>query len=111
MQTVLEQACARWVDCPTGTNLALHLDMLMRTAGRFARRRLRRKLLRSFPAIGTVVAIATAAQVMRRKGFLAGAVDTALDATPVLGTAKNLAEAVRGRDFIPERRASSPAVA
>jgi hypothetical protein len=85
--------------------------MLMRSASRFARRRLRRKLFRSFPLIGTVVAIATAAQVMRRKGFIPGALDTALDATPVLGTAKNIAEALRGRDFIHERVTPSPTVA
>ena len=29
--------------------------------------------------------------------------DTALDAVPFVGAAKNLAEVVRGRDFIPDR--------
>jgi hypothetical protein len=44
---------------------------------------------------------------MRRKGFLGGTVDTALDFIPFVGAAKNMAEVGRGRDFIPDRAAPS----
>jgi hypothetical protein len=40
--------------------------------------------------------------------MIGGAVDTMLDFTPFVGVAKNLAEAARGRDFIPDRSAASP---
>jgi hypothetical protein len=46
--------------------------------------------------------LVTVVGAVRRKGFLRGVVDTALNAVPVLGTAKNLVEAHRGRDFICE---------
>jgi hypothetical protein len=40
---------------------------------------------------------------IRRKGWVGGALDTALDFTPVVGTMKNMAEVGRGRDFIRDR--------
>ena len=40
---------------------------------------------------------------VRRKGVLAGALDTALDATPGVGAVKNVVEAIRGRDFIRDK--------
>ena len=51
--------------------------------------------------------LATLAGAVRRKGFLGGALDTALNFVPYVGGAKNLAEARRGRDFIPDRPARS----
>ena len=62
-----------------------------------------RRLSRSMPWIGAVVAIAAVGSAMRRKGFLGGALDTALDATPGVGAVKNAFEAVRGRDFIKDK--------
>jgi len=76
----------------------------------YGRARVTRKLLRSMPWLGAVVAVATLGAAIRRKGAIAGALDTALDAIPGVGAAKNLAEAWRGRDFIPDRPASSPSV-
>ncbi len=55
------------------------------------------------PWIGAVVAIATLGSAIRRKGLVRGAINSALDAIPFLGAAKNGAEFVRGRDFIPDR--------
>ena len=55
------------------------------------------------PWIGGVIALLTVVKAMRRKGFLGGTVDTVLDFIPFVGAAKNLAEAGRGRDFIPDR--------
>ena len=65
------------------------------------------KLVRAVPWLGAVVAVATLGQAMRRKGVLAGTVDSALDAMPFVGGAKSVCEVLRGRDFIPERPSSS----
>jgi hypothetical protein len=69
----------------------------------YATRRLTRRLVRTMPWIGSVIALATVGRTMRRKGILRGAVDTALDFIPFVGGAKNLAEMRRGRDFIPDK--------
>ena len=66
---------------------------------------LSRRAARSMPWIGTAVALATVAATMRRKGFFGGALDTGLNAVPILGAMKNAAEVVRGRDFIADRQA------
>lgn len=71
----------------------------------FAQRRMARRLLRSAPWIGGIIALVTVARATRRKGLLGGAVDTVLDFIPFVGAAKNMAEAARGRDFIPDRPA------
>jgi hypothetical protein len=75
-----------------------------RQLAQYARGRLLRRASRSIPWIGAVIAIASVGAAMKRKGFLGGALDTALDAAPVVGGAKNLLEAARGRDFIKDRR-------
>lgn len=70
---------------------------------RYAGRRLTRRLIRTMPWVGSVVALATLGGAMRRKGILGGALHTALDFIPFVGGAKNLAEIGRGRDFIPDK--------
>ena len=55
------------------------------------------------PWIGSLVAIATIGSVLRRKGVVRGTMDTALNFIPFVGGAKNVAEAMRGRDFVPDR--------
>jgi hypothetical protein len=69
--------------------------------------RMSNRLSRSMPWIGAGIALLTIAGTMKRKGFLRGGVDTALNALPVVGAMKNVAEVVRGRDFIPDRPVSS----
>jgi hypothetical protein len=69
----------------------------------YARGRLLRRLSRSMPWVGAVVAIAAIGSTIRRKGLLGGALDTALDATPGIGAVKNACEAIRGRDFIKDK--------
>jgi hypothetical protein len=69
----------------------------------YATRRLTRRLIRTMPWAGSVMALATIGSAMRRKGLLGGALDTALDFIPFVGGAKNLAEIGRGRDFIPDK--------
>lgn len=66
--------------------------------------RLSRRLSKSVPIIGAVIAIATVVGTMRRKGMLGGVFDTALNAIPFVGAAKNAVEMARGRDFFPDRR-------
>jgi len=74
---------------------------------RYAQRRMTRKLIRAFPILGAVVAVATIGAAMRRKGVVNGAVDTALDFTPFVGFVKNAVEIVRGRDLFADRPAGS----
>ena len=76
---------------------------LSKQVQQYATRRLTRKLSRSIPWIGAVVALVTIGAAIRRKGFFGGTLDTALDFIPFVGGAKNLAEAARGRDFIRDR--------
>ena len=70
----------------------------------YARRKLTKRVVRAIPWVGTVVALATIGKVVREKGLLNGSLNAALDAIPFVGGAKNLAEAARGRDFLPDLR-------
>lgn len=69
----------------------------------YAGRKLARRLARSIPWIGAAIAIATIGSAIRRKGVVRGTLHSGLDAIPYVGGAKNLAEAVRGRDFLRDR--------
>ncbi len=69
----------------------------------YAQRRVTKRLMRTVPFIGALVALATLGHAIRRKGFFRGSVDTALDFTPVIGGIKNAAEIARGRDLIRDR--------
>ena len=72
-------------------------------AVRYGQRRLMKRVGRSIPFIGTLVAVATIGAAIRRKGLFGGAIDSALNAIPFVGGMKNAAEVVRGRDFISDR--------
>ncbi len=76
---------------------------MRRQVVQYGQRRLTRKLSRSVPWIGGLLALATLGAAMRRKGFFKGALDTALDFTPFVGGVKNVAEVARGRDFIRDK--------
>ena len=71
----------------------------------YAGRKVARRLARSIPWIGAVIAVATLGSAIRRKGMVRGAIHSALDAIPFVGGAKNVAEVVRGRDFFPDKEA------
>ena len=71
---------------------------------RYGQRRLTRRVGRVLPWIGTAIALAAVVSTLRRKGFVRGTADTALNAIPVVGPLKNLAEIVRGREFFPDKR-------
>jgi hypothetical protein len=69
----------------------------------YAGRKLARRLTRSIPYVGAAIALITIGSAIRRKGLFGGTVHSGLDAIPFVGGAKNIAEAIRGRDFIPDR--------
>jgi len=71
----------------------------------YAQRRIARKLLRAVPWLGSLVALATLARSIRRKGAVGGTVDTVLDFIPFVSGMKNAAEIVRGRDLIADKPA------
>jgi len=70
---------------------------------KYGQRRLLRRASRSIPWIGAAVVLVTLGSAIRRKGFLGGALDSALNALPFVGAMKNTAEVLRGRDFIADR--------
>lgn len=72
----------------------------------YAARRVTKRIYRAMPWIGSLVAVATLGAAVRRKGLLGGTADIVLDFIPIVGSAKNLAEVARGRDFIRDRPAS-----
>lgn len=78
------------------------MTMTQRVA-RWGGARLSRRLSRSLPWIGGAIALATVASTMRKKGVISGALDTGLNAVPLVGAAKNVLEVARGRDFFPDR--------
>lgn len=63
-----------------------------------------RRLSRSLPWIGGLIALATVASTVRRKGVVRGSLDTGLNALPLVGAMKAAVETIRGRDFFPDRR-------
>lgn len=82
--------------------LAAGMTMTNRLA-RWGSARLSQRVARSLPWLGAVIAIATVASTMRRKGVISGTLDTGLNAVPFVGAAKNVVEVARGRDFFPDR--------
>ena len=73
-----------------------------RKVGRWAGRRLARRLGKSLPFVGALVALGFLAETMRRKGLMGGLADTALNAVPVFGALKNGIELFTD-DWIPDR--------
>ena len=70
---------------------------------RYGGARLSRKMRRSVPILGTLIAVATVGATIRRKGVISGTLDTGLNAVPLVGTLKNAVEILLGRDFFPDR--------
>jgi hypothetical protein len=70
---------------------------------------LAKRLIKPIPIIGSLFAVGLAGYEIRRKGLLRGAVHVGLDATPVVGTAKNVVEIFTG-DLIPDKAEKRPQV-
>jgi hypothetical protein len=79
---------------------------IQQQAFRYGQRKVTRRLSRALPWVGTAIALAALASAIRRKGVMRGTADTALNAMPVIGGLKGIAEIVRGRDFFADRRAA-----
>lgn len=62
-----------------------------------------RRMVKSVPVAGALLAMGLAGHEIRRKGLLRGAVHVGLDVTPVVGAAKGLVELFTG-DLIPDKR-------
>jgi hypothetical protein len=77
---------------------------VQQVARRYAQRRIIGRMSRSLPWVGIAFAALAVGSAVRRKGLLHGALDTVFNAIPVVGSVKNAAEVVRGRDFFPDRR-------
>jgi hypothetical protein len=80
-----------------------------RQISQYGRARLARRMGRSIPILGAALALFALRRAIKQKGFRGGVADTALDATPFVGAAKNVYEVMRG-DIIPDRVAARPAV-
>jgi hypothetical protein len=76
---------------------------LTHSLARWGGARLSRRLVRSVPLVGAAVAFATVGMAVRRKGLIGGAVDTGLNAIPLVGALKAGVEWIRGRDLIADR--------
>jgi len=79
--------------------------MVSRHLRHYAAGRITRRAVRAVPLLGSIVALATLAASVRRKGWIGGVADTVLDVIPIVGGAKAVAEIVRGRDVVPDRSA------
>lgn len=62
-----------------------------------------KRLIKPIPVVGTVLTLGLAGNTIRRKGLVRGSIDVALDATPILGTAKGMLEIFIG-DIISEKK-------
>jgi hypothetical protein len=60
------------------------------------------KAAKSVPIVGAAVALGLAGYEIKKKGLFKGLVNTALDATPVVGVAKNTIEMYTG-DWFPDK--------
>ena len=69
--------------------------------------RVARKVGKSVPLVGTAVVIGLMGYEIKKKGLFKGVVNTALDATPVIGTAKNVIELFTG-DWLSDKEQLKP---
>ena len=63
------------------------------------------KAAKSTPVIGTAIAIGLIGYEVKKKGLVKGIVNTALDATPIVGVTKNAIEMFTG-DWLPDKPTS-----
>ena len=72
---------------------------IARQVAQYGGARMARRLSRSIPLLGAAIALFTLRAAIRRKGLARGIVDSALDATPVVGAGKMVYESIRGDVF------------
>ena len=76
---------------------------IIRRVVRAAGTRIALKATKAVPLVGVAAAVALAGYEIRKKGFLKGLASVALDATPILGSAKNVIEIFTG-DWLPDKK-------
>jgi hypothetical protein len=62
-----------------------------------------KRVAKTIPFGGTVVAVVLVGSDIKRKGVVWGLVNSGIDAIPFVGLAKNAVELVRG-DFLPDKK-------
>lgn len=62
-----------------------------------------KRVAKTIPFGGTVVAVVLVGSDIRNKGVVKGIINSGIDAIPFVGLAKNAVELVRG-DFIPDKK-------
>ena len=62
-----------------------------------------KRVAKTIPFGGTVVAVALVGSDIKKKGVVNGILNSSIDAIPFVGLAKNAVELVRG-DFIPDKK-------
>ena len=80
---------------------------LIRSLVRSGGMRIVKKVGKAVPVVGTAVVIGMTAYEIKKKGLFRGIVNTALDATPIVGTAKNVIEVFTG-DWLPDKKLEQP---
>lgn len=60
------------------------------------------KAIKTVPLLGTAVVVGLAGYEIKKKGLMRGLINTALDATPIVGVAKNAIEIFTG-DLLPDK--------
>ncbi len=61
-----------------------------------------KRIAKSLPVVGTALTIGLVGYDMKKKGVVKGAINSGLDAIPILGTAKGVLEFFTG-DLIPDK--------
>lgn len=64
-----------------------------------------RRVAKSVPYLGTVMAIGFVGYDIKKKGFVKGVINSGLDAIPLIGTGKNIIEFFTG-DLLPDKKDS-----
>ena len=77
-----------------------------RRMGRWAGRKVARRIGKSLPFVGALVSAAFLYEAMKRKGPVGGIADTVLNAVPFFGALKNGIELMTD-DWIPDRPGTS----
>lgn len=68
--------------------------------------RIATKAIRQVPVLGTAVVIGMAGYEIKKKGLFKGIANVAMDATPIVGVAKNVIEVFTG-DWFPDKTAQA----
>ncbi len=65
------------------------------------------RLMKVLPVVGMVFVLGNAPNVLRRKGYVFGALEVVLDLLPIVCLIKASIEAATGADLIPEKPATA----